>query len=621
MMRYAVHECLLLLRLLHQIKGTEPTALWMFVLVGSRRKVHLIHICCGPLFMQECTSLMATHAKNHVVVRKAVLHLVAEPADPVHSLGLFRTDGKHLKAAPARVMSNNGDVDIRQTMVVLSTDDQWSSLVSLLKESAVVDKELTTRGSQQVYFDLVLEKRLVSLNRADILGDATEEEVSRAVNGCFEACKDAISAFLLLIQGGNYTSRQMRLVELLQVHFGAEAFKYLLVVSLEDGKTADTLDDALLELIDACDGRYCRLTTSAARDKMNALVSMVDYTLAESGGYGRAALDEAKRRSTEDTAMSILSQKVREAEERLQAFGRMAAQSEERRAKEAEEMRAKHVEERRKEAVERKRYEIKKESLEEAVISHRATLHLHIKPHVHDDDANNLSVVLLGLSGSGKTSALSLISARAGNRYRDSESHAENPRPTLSCTRREVCAAGRRLVLVDTPELWDEDGVENPEKVKDCLALALPGPHVYLLVLQVGRFTWGESQMLAHLQKAFGKDAAERTVLLFVRMDSGPERPQRVHDYMAGAHAALRQLVRRCGSRYYELSLAAPPRDGLTYPQVRELLAGIYKLAASHGGRGHSVKRFSVRELQDRKKAMEDSKDAALEDNFLLIEN
>ncbi|XP_061552984.1 uncharacterized protein LOC133413084 isoform X2 [Phycodurus eques] len=566
--------------------------------------------------MQECTSLMATHTKNHVVVRKAVLHLVAEPADPVHSLGLFRTDGKHLEAATARVMSNNGDVDIKQAMVVLSTDDQWSSLVSLLKESAVVDKELTSRGSQQVYFDLVPEKRLVCLSRADIPGDATEEEVSRAVNGCFEAGEDAISAFLLLIQGGNYTSRQMRLVELLQVHFGAEAFKYLLVVSLEDGKTADTLDDALLELIDACDGRYCRLTASAARDKMNALVSMVDYTLAESGGYGRAAPDEAKRKSTEDTAMSILRQKVREAEERLEAFGRMAAQSEERRAKEAEELRAKHVEERRKEAAERKRYEIKKESLEEAVISH-----LHIKPHVHDDDANNLSVVLLGLSGSGKTSALGLISARAGNRYRDSGSDAETPRPTLACARREVCAAGRRLVLVDTPELWDEDGVENPEKVKDCLALALPGPHVYLLVLQVGRFTWGESQMLAHLQKAFGKDAAERAVLLFVRMDSGPARPQRVHDYVAGAHAALRQLVRRCGSRYYELSLAAAPRDGLTYPQVRELLAGIYKLAASHGGRGHSVKRFSVRELQDRKKAMEDSKDAALEDNFLLAEN
>lgn len=58
-------------------------------------------------------------------------------------------------------------------------------------------------------------------------------------------------------------------------------------------------------------------------------------------------------------------------------------------------------------------------------------------------------------------------------------------------------SAGRtRLVLVDTPELWDEDGVENVELLKDCLALALPGPHFFLLVLQVGRFTQGESETL-----------------------------------------------------------------------------------------------------------------------------
>lgn len=138
------------------------------------------------------------------------------------------------------------------------------------------------------------------------------------------------------------------------------------------------------------------------------------------------------------------------------------------------------------------------------------------------EDTNKLSVVLLGLSGSGKTSALNLISARVGNQYLDSGSDNETPQPTLACTRREVCAAGRRLVFVDTPELWDGDSVENPEEVKDCLALALPGPHVFLLVLQVGRFTQCESLMLAHLQKVFGRDASERAMVLFVHMDQGP---------------------------------------------------------------------------------------------------
>uniref|UniRef100_A0A3Q2Y1A1 AIG1-type G domain-containing protein n=1 Tax=Hippocampus comes TaxID=109280 RepID=A0A3Q2Y1A1_HIPCM len=482
-----------------------------------------------------------------------------------------------------------------------------------------MDKALS-QGSKRVDLEFVLDNRLVSLHRADIPPDATDEIVSQAVNGCFRSCKDGISAFLVLIRGGNYTAGQMRLVKLLQVHFGAEAFRYLVVVSLEDAKMTNTLDDTLLELIDACDGRYCRLTTSEARDKVNALVSMVDYMLVESGGaggYSQAMLGEAERRSAEDTSMRMLKQKVREAEAKMRAFGQMTAQREERRAKEVEELRAKHAEERRKEAAERRSYQAKKETLEEAVISHRATLHLHNKPD--DEDTNKLSVVLLGLSGSGKTSALNLISARAGNHYPDSGSDDEIPQPTLACTRREVCVAGRRLVFVDTPELWDGDGVENPEKVKDCLALALPGPHVFLLVLQVGRFTQCESLMPAHLQKVFGRDASERAMVLFVHLDQGLKRSQRVHEYVAGAHVALQELVRRCGSRYYEVSLATPHK-GPSYPQVRDLLAGIEKLAASHGGRGHIVKRFSAQELQDRKKAMEDNKDAPWEDNFLLAE-
>ncbi|XP_061156745.1 uncharacterized protein LOC133168988 isoform X1 [Syngnathus typhle] len=523
--------------------------------------------------------------------------------------------------AEAPVAPETKVTNAKRGMVVLSTDDEWSSLVSLLRESTV-DKELTSQGSKQFCFELVLDNRVVSLHRADLLQDATDEVVGQAVNGHFESCADGIAAFLLLIRGGLYTAGQMRLVKLLQIHFGAEAIKYLVVVSLEDGKTVDMLDDALLELINACDGRYCRLTASATREKVGALVSMVNYSLAENsggGGYSRAMLYEDKRRSTEDMAIELLRQKAREAGEKAKVCGQMSVQREERRAKEVEELRAKHAEERRQEATERRCYEAKKESLEEAVISHQATFQLYNKPD--DDDPSKLSVVLLGLSGSGKTSALNVISAQAGNRYPDSGYGRETTKPTLSCARREIRGPGRRLVLVDTPELWDEDGVENLEMVKDCVALALPGPHIYLLVLQVGRFTQCESLMLAHLHKVFGRNASEHAMVLFVHMDQQqPKRSQRVHHYVAGAHAALRELLRRCGSRYYELSLAAP-HDALSYPQVRELMMGIDKLAAAHGGRGHVIKRFSTQELQDRKKVMAGTEGAAWEDKFLLIED
>lgn len=227
-------------------------------------------------------------------------------------------------------------------------------------------------------------------------------------------------------------------------------------------------------------------------------------------------------------------------------------------------------------------------------------------------------MVLLGLSGSGKTSALNLILERAGARYSASEAPPEAPQPTLACDRKKVFAEGRQLVLVDTPEMWDEDGTENLELVKDCLALSLPGPHVFLLLLQVERFTQGESSMLGHLQKIFGRDFVDHAIVLFVRFDGGGgARPQRIGDFVAGAHATLQAVVQKCGSRYYELNVSRS-QNALSYPQVKELLSGINKLAAAYGGRACSSRRFSVQELQGRKRQMQERKEGALEGNCLL---
>lgn len=223
----------------------------------------------------------------------------------------------------------------------------------------------------------------------------------------------------------------------------------------------------------------------------------------------------------------------------------------------------------------------------------------------------------MGLSGSGKSSALNLILQRAGNQYSLYESKHEAPQPTLSCEKKEVFAAGRHLILVDTPELWDEDEVENLELVKDCLTLSLPGPHVFLLVLQVGRFTQGECEMLGHLQRILGRDFTEHTIVLFARFDGNQHRPQKINDYVAGAHSTLQGLIQKCGSRFYELNVTNS-QNAMSFPQVKDLLSGISKLVASHGGRPYTVKRFSVQELQQRRKVMEERKEGALEVNYLL---
>lgn len=227
-----------------------------------------------------------------------------------------------------------------------------------------------------------------------------------------------------------------------------------------------------------------------------------------------------------------------------------------------------------------------------------------------------MSAVLLGLTGSGKSSALNLILDRGGNPYSLHGSCHDPALPTMCCEKKEVFTGGKRLILVDTPEMWDEDGVENTELVKDCLSLALPGPHVFLLVLQVGRFTQGESEMLGRVQRIFGREVAEHAIILFVHIDNNQHRPLKINDYVAGAHSALQDLIRKCGSRFYVLNVTKS-HNGLSYPQVKELLSGIDKLVASHGGQAYTVKRFSLQELQERNNVTVEKKEGA----YLLRDN
>uniref|UniRef100_A0A3B3H629 AIG1-type G domain-containing protein n=1 Tax=Oryzias latipes TaxID=8090 RepID=A0A3B3H629_ORYLA len=504
-------------------------------------------------------------------------------------------------------------------MVVISEVDEWSSLKSLLQTSCQNEGHQVTcssLGPKQVC-NVTLEEQMISLHYADLKEDMSEESLCQAVETCIKPCTNGISSFLLLIQGGCYTKKERRLLEILQAHLGAQILKYLVILSAEDEEVVNTLDDGLLDLINECDGRYCRITSSSVTGGLHALVEMVNNALSESGGgYTEAMLAEAKRRCTEDLAMQLLKQKVEEAESREQAFREKVQMQENRRAKETEELKAKHAEERKKEAAERKKYEEKREGLQEAVISHRTSLQLQMSTP-SDDDSKAASVVLLGLSGSGKSSALNLILSRAGNQYSLNGSTHEQTHPTLSCEKKVVFAAGKPLILVDTPELWDEDGVENLGLLHDCLALALPGPHVFLLVLQVGGFTQGEYNMLGYMQKIFGREVAEHSVILFIYSDENQFKPLRVDDYVAEAHTSLQDLIRKCGSRFYGLNISNK-RSALSYPQVRELLQGIHKLVASHGGRPFAMKRFSPQELQERNKVLVDKREDMLELNHLL---
>lgn len=73
---------------------------------------------------------------------------------------------------------------------------------------------------------------------------------------------------------------------------------------------------------------------------------------------------------------------------------------------------------------------------------------------------------------------------------------------TKECCRAESEIHSKKLVVVDTPGLFDTElpPKEIQKEIIRCIRLSAPGPHIFLILLQVGRLTT-EEIFLTYLER------------------------------------------------------------------------------------------------------------------------
>ncbi|XP_036446986.1 NLR family CARD domain-containing protein 3-like isoform X3 [Colossoma macropomum] len=186
----------------------------------------------------------------------------------------------------------------------------------------------------------------------------------------------------------------------------------------------------------------------------------------------------------------------------------------------------------------------------------------------------DVRVVLLGRVGAGKSESGNTL---LGSSSFFSELSASEV--TQQCEAQTVTLGGRRIMVVDTPGLTATmDSNTAKEKLLQCLQLSAPGPHVFLLVIRLGRFTQEERNTVERVIEVFGKKLYMFTIILFTFKGKNTS----IEEYIRTAGDSLQQLVQKCGSRYHAFS-ENPGEKG----QV-ELIAKIDKLVAANGGRWYT---------------------------------